>query len=207
MQLLEAESVSQEKLRFFVRSVKAVSLFYVCRGRNAWHGTWITRYDPSCMHTSMYTACGHAEDRRVQGTVFYIVELPSIAILGAQGALVISEINTERFFSRFSLKRFSSLAALIPISTMTLRQFMHIFDSRSTLWAAGYPPRNSAILSYVSDAERLVELDGTRKLRSWTSSSRGKSYLLHWSERPFKGHRKSLHSLVEVLNREIQRNP
>jgi hypothetical protein len=137
--LTDASFVPLERLRYLVRSVGAVKLYYVTAGRNAWWGTWIKRYEPGCMHISFESARSFAEKRRVQGTVFYIVELPTIAIVGSKGALLISEINSQKFFSRFRNARLQKLADTIPVSTMTLNQFAHIFRPKSSIWAANYP--------------------------------------------------------------------
>lgn len=199
-QLADVDSIRDTRLRRVIRSIRAVKLFYVTSGRNAWWTTWITRYFPGCMHATLDSARKYAEQNRVQGTVFYIGELPSIAFDTGEGVLVVSEINTERFFSRFRVKNLQKDFELMPRSSITLSQVVDLFRSDSAMWVAGYPLRNSSILSFCDSTEKLVALNRGQRLISWVSSSIGGNQALRWFERPFKKQHSCVHTLVAAMN-------
>ncbi len=182
-----------------VRTVKVVRLFYVTTGRNAWWSTWITRYSPGCMHSTIKSAKTFCEQRRVQGTVFYIDELPSLAFVVPERALVISEINTDEFLGRLDFTRLTSLTTVLPVSSMTLRQMTYVFRPESPLWPPSYPQKDSTILSFCSKPETLAEVLPNDQLFSWASSSTGPNYHLNWSTRPFTKGRSSLHGVGSAL--------
>lgn len=77
---LEAdEAIRYEDEKF--TECRAVKLFYVIYGRNAWNDTWITRYFDGCMNPTFDTAKKTSEEKRVQGSVFYISEIPALQFI------------------------------------------------------------------------------------------------------------------------------
>jgi hypothetical protein len=152
------------------------------------------------MHATLESAREYAERKRVQGSVHYIDELPSVVFDGATESLVVSEINTERFFSRFNLKRLQAFCKSSPLSSLSLFQTMDLFRSSSAMWSVGYPLRNSSILSLCEKPEGLVELTKGERLSSWASMSAGRNYLLNWVQRPFKRRHADLHTLIAGAN-------
>lgn len=203
MELIAASHAPDDDLRYLVREVKAVRLYYVTTGRNAWWSTWITRYSPGCMHSTMDSAKAFCQARRVQGTVFYVHELPSIAFIAESRALVVSEINTESFLKRLDAKRLTSITTVLPVSAMTLRQMAYVFRPESPLWPTDYPRQDSAILSFCSTSNTLAELSAKEELSSYASNSAGSSYYLNWSTRPFAKDRSGLHGIASSLKGRI----
>lgn len=203
MELIAASHAQDDDLRYLVRDVKAVKLHYVTTGRNAWWSTWITRYSPGCMHSTIESAKAFCEARRVQGTVFYIDELPSLAFIAESRALLVSEINTEAFLKRIDAKRLTSITTVFPVSTMTLRQMTYVFRPESPLWPADYPRQDSAILSFCSASNTLAELSTKEQLTSYASSSSGPGYYLNWSTRPFSKDPSALHGIASSLRDRI----
>src|SRR5258708_8207317 len=196
MELIAASQAKDDDLRYLVRTVKVVRLFYVTTGRNAWWSTWITRYSPGCMHSTIESAKAFCEPSRVQGTVFYIDELPSLAFVVPERALVVSEINTDEFLGRLDFTRLTNLTAVLPVSIMTPRPMTYVFRPESPLWPPTYPKKDSAILSFCSKPETLAEVLPNDQLSSWASSSPGPNYHLNWSTRPFTKGRASLHGIA-----------
>jgi len=96
-----------------VEDVSAGLLYYLFNGRNAWHSTWITRYTEGCMHSDLQSAKDTAEKRRVQGSVFYIAELPAPIFSSAAGIIAVTEINSARPLSGYAaeLKHISQRGA------------------------------------------------------------------------------------------------
>jgi len=199
MQLIAASDAADDDLRDMVREVKVVRLYYVTTGRNAWWSTWITRYSPGCMHSTLDSAKSFCESCRVQGTVFYIDELPSLAFLAPERSLLISEINTDKFLGRLNLALLRDITTVLPVSTMTLHQMIHVFRPESPLWPSSYPREDSAILSFCPQPDTLREVTPTEELSSWASSSSGPNYYLDWSNRPFAKDRSVLHGLGSTL--------
>jgi len=203
MELIAISQAQDDDLRYLVREVKVVKLHYVTTGRNAWWSTWVTRYSQGCLHSKMDSAKAFCEARRVQGTVFNIDELPSIAFIAENRALIVSEINTETFLKRLDARRLTSITTVFPVSTMTLHQIMYVFRPESPLWPTDYPKQDSTILSFCSASGTLAELGAKEKMSSYTSSSSGPSYTLNWSTRPFSKDRSVLHRIAASLSGRI----
>ena len=203
MSFITASCASQDHLRYMVRSVAVVKVYYVWTGRNAWWSTWSTRYSVGCFHRTLNSAKDFCEQRRTQGTVFYIDELPSLAFLAPGRALVASEINTDDFFCRLDGKRLTSITTAFPVSTMTLKQMWYLFRVESTLWPTGYPRKNSAFVSFCEDPEPFETVAPDQKLVSYRSSSNGPKYYLGWEERSFNKKRSTLHAVQSVLTSRL----
>ncbi|MCY0854057.1 hypothetical protein [Cupriavidus sp. D39] len=76
-------------------SAQGIFLYYVYTGRNAWHSTWINRYNNGCMHASRHEAELYAETLRKEGTVLYIQELPALVVRSKAGCLIATQINND----------------------------------------------------------------------------------------------------------------
>jgi hypothetical protein len=76
-----------------IRSVFLTKLYYVKDGRNAWHSTWVNRWYPSSFHRSLENAKRYVEGMRVQGSVFRIIEIPTLAIGMKRGSAFVTELN------------------------------------------------------------------------------------------------------------------
>lgn len=199
MQLIAAHEADFDDLRLMVECVAEVKIYYVTTGRNAWWNTWITRYSPGCMHSTIESAKAFCERRRVQGTVFYIDELPSLMFRAKDKAIAVSEINTEEFLARLNVDRLISIIEVLPVASMTLLQVMYAFRSDSLLWPPSHPKENSTIVSFCADRLTLEVLAPPDALSTWASRSNGPNYYLRWSSRPFDKGRASLHRLVSAL--------
>lgn len=197
MQLLHASEANPADMRFMVRSVRPVKVFYVSTGRNAWWSTWITRYSHGCMHSTIESAKQYCERRRVQGTVFYIDELPSIGFIAPERALLISEINTEHFFQRFNVEYLEVILSVLPTNSFTLKQVEHMFNPTSELWPWNYPGRDSAILTFCSNPKTLLAASKKSGMKSYASHSMGGNYYLGWASRSFSKKRSALYSIVQ----------
>lgn len=182
-----------------VRSVAVVKLYYVWTGRNAWWYTWSTKYSKGCFHRTLESAKEFCESRRVQGTVFYIDELPSLAFFAPDRALIVSEINTERFLGTYNVRRLSSITTAFPVSTMTLRQFWYLFRVESDLWPLEHPKRNSSFVSFYRGGESFEKVAVEQELASFQSYSEGPRFFLRWRQRPFERDRSQLHAVSEAL--------
>lgn len=203
MMLTNAIEVKSEELRYIIKSVKAVKIYYVWTGRNAWWSVWSTRYSKGCMHLSLKSAKDYCEKLRTQGTVFYIDQLPSIAFIATKRTLFVSEINTEKFFERLKTQKLKDLINIIPVSTMTLHQISLIFNSYSLLWSENYPKDNSCILSFANFSDGFEEIQQNEELISYGSSSSGPNFYLKWTERKFAKDSTLLHQILLMLKSKM----
>ncbi len=203
MNLIEANGFHQKQLRLNVQSVEVVKVYYVWTGRNAWWNTWSTRYSTGCFHRTLESAKTFCEGRRVQGTVFYIDELPSLAVLASGCTLVVSEINTTDFLARFDFQCLLLITKALPVASMTLKQMWYLFNAKGALWPSGYPQNNSTFVSLCYDSESFETIQRPQELLSYRSSSVGPNYFLSWYHRPFENKRSSLHLIQETLSSRL----
>ena len=204
MQLIAASKILSNDLRYMVRSVSVVKIYYVWTGRNAWWSTWSTHYSEGCMHSTFESAKSFCEARRTQGTVFYIDELPSLAFRAPEGALIVSEINTKQFLANFDFDRLTSITTVFPVSTMTLQQMFYAFNASSPLWPENYPRYNSRVF-FASGADSLEDIQPTVELTSYSSSSSGPNYPLGWTRRKFEKDRTLLHQISSALSSRLNK--
>jgi hypothetical protein len=203
MSLIDATNADADDLLYMVRSVEVVKVYFVWTGRNAWWSTWSTRYTPGCFHRTLESAKALCESRRVQGTVFYIDELPSLGLLAPERTLIVSEINADQFLARYDVKRLKSITTALPVATMSLRQFWYLFRIESTLWPSDYPERHSAFVSFEKNSAPFEVIEKTQELSSYSSESYGPNYSLGWQRRPFTNDRAMVHAICDVLKSQI----
>lgn len=155
-----------------IEVVSAVVVFYVLRGRNAWHSTWVEHYFPDCMHTSLLSAKKSAEFRRGPGNVFRIIEKPALRIDLPHRSQVITEIACTDPLAEF--REISNCGTLKPGRSFSdissrLLPFLHQGSGRRIVPL--HIPRN----------RRLKLLDEVISLKVHSSFSRGSQYQLGWS--------------------------
>jgi hypothetical protein len=86
-----------------VVGVSPVKVAVLHRGRNAWHGVWAQHYIKNAeLFTNTKDAKLGAEKLRERGNVFYVMELPALALNGLQHNLILVDPNSKMCFERFS---------------------------------------------------------------------------------------------------------
>ena len=71
-------------------------LFHYYSGRNAWYWTWVQKYPGSnAFSLSLEEAKQKIETQRVQGSTWWIEELPACLFSGKKYGIFITEINTQ----------------------------------------------------------------------------------------------------------------
>ena len=175
-----------------ISEVRAVKVYYVTSGRNAWHSTWVKRYSPGCMHVSIDTAKEQSERMRKQGSVFVIREQPAVAGISTVGAVIATQINTPRPLAAYSQ---SALSGAYPAPTLEsatdnylvkgapMLGFAQTFEWGSQFWRARQPVRDSIFLLALN--RRDVELEALSKAKSneFVSRSVGPKFYFHWAIR------------------------
>ncbi|MCX6596929.1 MAG: hypothetical protein NTV70_11245 [Acidobacteria bacterium] len=181
-----------------ISDIELVKIYFLTHGRNAWHSTWISRYWKGCMHVTWEKARDHAEEVRKQGAVFYIKELPALAIaVDDMTSIVISQINALDVLSGYSpvLADDSGGAdkSVLEPGTRMIDTYLS-FSFGSLFWKT--PPLASSVIRlqywrYGGELEPLTE-----SLNMWTSSSRGPAYYLDWHSTPGNISASTLRSLL-----------
>jgi len=176
-----------------VREIKPVKIYYCYYGRNAWHSTWIRRYSPSCMHLSIDSAKHYAEQKRTQGSVFYIEELPALEINAGPYRVYITQINQNCPLREYRSQAVRSSVAVGKRKIDNAQNFylksganigslLLSFSHDSRFWINTQPSSNSVMLLYTAENIEATPLK-TTKLNVWKSQSLGKYYYLSWSFR------------------------
>lgn len=170
-------------------SVRSAKLFYVLRGRNAWHSTWVTHYREDSISPDLISAKSVAERWRQQGSVFTIRELPCIVAQGDVGSLAITQINTSTPMSGLLLpRRKGSEPWNWPVETLLeravgrdLKTFHEALEEVYLSWHR-FKGRLDDLLVFAVPTGVEIEVLGKRgsRLRKWRSRSEGGDYGLRW---------------------------
>lgn len=181
--------------REFVSVINKGIIYYVYTGRNAWHSTWITRYSNGCMHNSLQSARAFCERRRVQGTVFNILELPCLVFRSNNSALIVTEINTENPLSGYSSKAISEEKFFERISIYSsLVSIALSFKPESRFWKMRPPLKNSTIILTSKNPGIFIEDYKEKSLLKYVSCSVGSDSDLGFYE-----------STSEIIQKSIMR--
>lgn len=175
---------------------RAVKLFFLIRGRNAWHSTWVQHYSPGAMTTDLQSALNNAEKRRTQGSAFYIDEWPALAIDTEAGVFLITQINTKTPLAHYSVEPPPD-ARVLPgtkpglcrkrqlCSGTTIKAIRASFEQWSRHWTQTPWSENSVLCFWLDACHRskLAAADGPFHRR--TSEAPGsRDFLLGWSVKP-----------------------
>lgn len=174
-----------------LRCVAATKIFYCFYGRNAWHSTWVQKYSTDCMYLTAESAQAHAERKRVQGSVFYVTELPAIELDVGSFRVFITQINTSCPLREYRCKAVKTSAAagkqLIEGARdqyldfgASLQGAVLSFNHDSRFWVTRQPSENSVMVLYTAGSVPSEPLR-TTPLKAWKSSSVGKYYYLNWA--------------------------
>lgn len=127
-----------------LRSIRPVVVYFLHYGRNAWHSTWIKRYQPNHFFRDIRSVKALVDRRKWQGTVLYLDVLPAIQFEFAASRFVLTEINTDRPFKNFK-KQFPHQLA----NTLTRGVFLDEIGKPGLFWKKYQGFRNSVILQEI----------------------------------------------------------
>ncbi len=155
--------------------LEAVLLYVVTRGRNAWHSTWVRNYKgPRALLGDFERARRHAEFQRVQGSVFYISQVPGIALHSEHGSVTLVEFHSDNPYGKWDRTVGGRLLQIGTPMATTLRAL-----GRSGPWLKPIPSQHSFISGFSGDLT-LTRLPKSKPLERWTSYSNGTNYRLGW---------------------------
>ena len=92
-------------------------------GRNAWHSTWVKRYENNCLFADRRALDKGVEQRSSQGTVFYNQILPAFQLRFENRLFVIVNINNIDPFMNFN-NSFGSIPLVGNLDLNNMRQFI-----------------------------------------------------------------------------------
>lgn len=209
MQLTSFENTTS---RIFKKSkakkIFKCKLYYVYYGRNAWHSTWVTKYVEGSIHTGFDSARSFVEQRRVQGSVFYISEIPGIVYQSEKGYLIITEINTEQVlkgFNHLTLEDNISYGEpkiiLKAVLNSKIEGIADAFDPFSEHWNERYRYLNSVLILYSIKKNVEFEKFSKRNNLRYSSYSIGVDYYYQYHQHKNKIDDKFIDSIIKESNR------
>ncbi len=203
---VDGERLSEYERDELISKIFGAKIFYLKRGRNAWHSKWSMVYYSGAFHHDEQSAKRAAEEKRVQGSVFYVSELPALVIDTPHLRFVVTELNTSAPLADYLL----SLATqdLPTISPPELLRPLAIghpvgralasFRTQSRHWRNNLRKHRDILVMregyeylarFGNDTYRVGEQSNSAttcaldsNLRSWTSTSHGSGYFLAWQE-------------------------
>lgn len=172
-----------------ITGLKEITAFYVHTGRNAWHSTWIARYSPGCMHTTLKSAKAYAETKRVQGTTFNISELPALIISSNIGSVVVTQINSQNPLSGYSRNAVRLTHHSHELMEGHLNDYLITgapiygailsFERDSRFWKNPPPHSDSLIITETPETDPdTVQIEA--EILKYKSFSQGGQYTMGW---------------------------
>ena len=116
-----------------------VLLFHVSYGRNAWHSTWIARYERNTLMPSHDAAHAFVAKRLKQGSAFRLTVMPGWHLQFDGRAYLVCEINSNAPFTRLR-------AAGFAIPGVTEAEALALLKPTSELWRGAQPQHDSVIV-------------------------------------------------------------
>lgn len=189
-------SQHQELMHAELLGVKPTLLYVVVRGRNAWNSTWVRNYrGPSALIESLTGAKRYAEKSRSQGNVFYIREVPGLALQTEQGPLALVEFHSDNCFAKWD---FDSGVDALRLGT-PMASVLGALGPEGK-WRKPRPSKHSFI-SGRANWRSLAPLPARRPLVSWTSKAVGANYYLQWRQSSSTYTRQGINRVVREFNR------
>jgi len=160
---------------------RAVKVYFLIYGRNAWNTTWIQKYSTGCMHSSLSAAKLAAEKKRVQGSVFSIEELPAIQFINPERSIIITEINNPSTLNLYreitEAKDLNLMEIFNRFSPKRLNSVIRLIWHKSKISVV-----NKKYVTMDNDFDSLEKISGNTAFSKYKSYSHGKAYLLGWNK-------------------------
>jgi hypothetical protein len=176
----------------------AVILHFVIYGRNAWNTTWVTKYFPGCMNPRFGDAKRTAEKKRVQGSVFYIRQIPALQFINKKLSVIITEINTDS-----PLRDYCNLPEVLDNRLIDIFEYFSCSRPNSVIKLIRhnepFGKKSDKLSVSQNDGNDLELLSPLTDLKRYKSYSHGKSYLLGWK----KIENKISYTAVQMISKYI----
>ncbi len=144
------------------------------------------------MHSRFEGARDFVKRHRVQGSVFYIKEIPALLFQDEEFVLAVSQINCKDVLAGYSVDAISQDVGALrkkidgaPYNYLgwgaTFEEVYLSFEHDSRFWKVAPPPRNSIIRVMCRGSIADFESLGDKRLMRFKSYSIGANYPLGWT--------------------------
>ena len=176
-----------------IEKIRLVKTYDFYEGRNAWHSTWINTYTPQkSLYSSLEEAKQYAEKMRKPGSVFYINLIPSFLIKSKNCNVLVTQINSSKPFSQYSLLRNNNKLLNNSLKYKRLKAFLRrgiplniavkTFDPDGEHWSVNQSYYNNIIIEYGYQDDVVWDDFGNDECRRYQSYAQGSQYYLGWSK-------------------------
>ncbi|MDG5750223.1 hypothetical protein P8R33_03800 [Qipengyuania sp. XHP0211] len=156
--LLEIKRAQEEEARAtnYLELATPVILYHVYWGRNAWHSTWVARYQRNTLAVSRREAEAFIGERLKQGTAFRLTVMPGWHLKFRDSSFLVAEINTHTPFARLLDPKFAR--------RMTLQKdALELLKPDAKIWDGPVPDHDNVI---VQETNRPAE-----EFEAWSSKT------------------------------------
>ncbi|MDH1211735.1 hypothetical protein N5C38_11810 [Pseudomonas chengduensis] len=171
-----------------IKKIEHGVIYFVHEGRNAWHSTWVQKYYPGCMHSTEEGAIEYCEERRKNGSVFYIIEIPALITCFNYGKLIATQINTniplENYSPQWVAEHTDSddhRGKEKNRAPSTIEEITASLNTDSIHWDNSQQNNQPVILLWLFDHNAGITPITETSLATYKSVSRGKKYHLDWN--------------------------
>lgn len=168
-----------------IRKIEHGVIYFVHNGRNAWHGTWVQKYYPGCMHSTLGEAKQYCEENRKNGSVFYIIETPAIIVCFDYGKLIAAQINTSSPLDKYSPPWLTDRRCIEQQTSRgpaTIEEIVVSLDTGSIHWHEQAQNNQPVILLWSFDRNADIAPITALPLAKYKSLSNGVKYYLGWTK-------------------------
>jgi hypothetical protein len=154
------------------------------------------------MNPTFDSAKAEAERKRVQGSIFYIREVPALQFISKKLCILVTEINTDS-----PLKNFLEVSEQPNITLMDV--YSHFTSERPNsiirlIWRNTEFSRQNGKMCLVRNYFNSLETTASsRELKGYKSYSNGKGYNLGWNKEENKLHTSAVERLAVDYDRNI----
>ena len=149
-----------------IEKINLVKVYFLDEGRNVYWSQWKRTYIPEIsQHLTMFEAKCAADELRRRGSKFTIEEIPGILITTKNTQALITNINTDKPFSGFSLRNLKSADKSKATFAFRRGELLHnalfSFQPYSDFWESNRKNQDEIIIVY-----------GERKVKPITNRNR-----------------------------------
>lgn len=161
-------------------------LFYFFQGRNAWHWSWSVTYPgDNAFSLTLEESIQKVEKNRVQGSTWWIEDIPVCVFSGSRYSLVIGEIGAQAPLQNYVNVKFDK---------PTIKIIANAFQA----W------RPNSLVKFVCSVGKVDISRGV--LKRFKSVSNGGNYYLEWELKKDKTYNSNyINKIIEKSTKQLKR--
>ena len=129
----------QQRATNRLESALPIILYQISWGRNAWHSTWVARYQRDTLTASRKEAQDFIGKRLKQGTAFRMTVMPGLHLKFRDSSFLVAEINTKTPFERLVDPAFAKVG-------IVEKQALELLEPNSNIWRGFVPSHDSVVV-------------------------------------------------------------